>query len=362
MDFERKRITDSRDRRAFIGGSDARTIMGDDEQALLRLWREKRGEGEPEDLSGNLVVQLGAVTEDLNRRRYELNTGLTVGDVQKRVKHPILRWMGATLDGVVEGTGALFESKFMLPWQFSEEGQHNECQARRSLTGHLSFFGALPLGFRNRTPRPPPVSSRNSIPAASIAFLQLGLGIVRYPRASAAARERLLAELTGVVLGEDLDRWAYRCLPTKDSLTTTDARLVEEAFQVKLATLAAAEDSEQAQTGMARIDKSLLTIPVPRRLRDKTHLRFVAKQPCLVCGRQPCDPHHLRFAQYRGLGQKVSDEFTVPLCRAHHRELHRAGKEVDWWARIGIEPTGIAGKLWIETHPLRDLDPHQAAS
>ncbi len=200
MDFERKRITDSRDRRAFIGGSDARTIMGDDEQALLRLWREKRGEGEPEDLSGNLVVQLGAVTEDLNRRRYELNTGLTVGDVQKRVKHPILRWMGATLDGVVEGTGALFESKFMLPWKFSEEGQHNECQARRSLTGHLSFFGALPLGFRNRTPRPPPVSSRNSIQAASIAFLQLGLGIVRYPRASAAARERLLAELTGVVL------------------------------------------------------------------------------------------------------------------------------------------------------------------
>ena len=83
------------------------------------------------------------------------------------------------------------------------------------------------------------------------------------------------------------------------------------------------------------------------------NLRFVAKQPCLVCGRQPCDPHHLRFAQARGLGQKVSDEFTVPLCRAHHRELHRAGKEVDWWARTRIEPTGIARKLWTETHPLQ---------
>ncbi len=80
--------------------------------------------------------------------------------------------------------------------------------------------------------------------------------------------------------------------------------------------------------------------------------RFVAKQPCLVCGRQPCDPHHLRFAQARGLGLKVSDEFTVPLCRAHHRELHRAGKELNWWARIGIEPLTFARQLWLSTHPL----------
>jgi predicted phage-related endonuclease len=109
------------DRRYFIGGSDARIIMGDDESALLRLWREKRGETEPDDLSGNLVVQLGSVTEDLNRRWYEFNTGLMVRDIQKHVKHPTLRWMAATLDGVVEGTGAVFEAKFMLPWAFSEE-------------------------------------------------------------------------------------------------------------------------------------------------------------------------------------------------------------------------------------------------
>src|SRR6266571_5045502 len=110
------------DRRAFIGGSDARTIMGDDEGALLRLWREKRGEIEPEDLSGNLIVQLGRVTEDLNRVWYERNTGQLITDVQRRIRHPVNRWMGATLDGMVGGSGAVFEAKFMLPWSFSEEG------------------------------------------------------------------------------------------------------------------------------------------------------------------------------------------------------------------------------------------------
>ncbi len=109
------------DRRYFIGGSDARVIMGDDEAALLRLWREKRGEVEPEDLSGNLVVQLGNATEELNRRWYQANSGQVVVDIQKRVRHPALRWMAATLDGRLEATGAVFEAKFMLPWSFSEE-------------------------------------------------------------------------------------------------------------------------------------------------------------------------------------------------------------------------------------------------
>jgi predicted phage-related endonuclease len=109
------------DRRSFVGGSDARTIMGDDEGALLRLWREKRGEAEPEDLSGNLIVQLGLVTEALNRNWYERNTGQTVECVQHRLRHPVLWWMGATLDGMVAGSGAVFEAKFMLPWSFSEE-------------------------------------------------------------------------------------------------------------------------------------------------------------------------------------------------------------------------------------------------
>jgi hypothetical protein len=100
------------------------------------------------------------------------------------------------------------------------------------------------------------------------------------------------------------------------------------------------------------IDKSLLTVPEPRRLRDRTHVKAVAKQPCLICGRQPADPHHLRFAQHPALGRKVSDEFTVPLCRGHHREVHRCGDEVGWWRKAGIDPTVTARALWLETHPL----------
>jgi predicted phage-related endonuclease len=112
---------DSRTRRYFLGGSDARVIMGNDEAALFRLWREKRGDVEPEDLSNNLVVQLGVATEDLNRRWYQANTGQVLRDVQRHIRHPVLRWMAATLDGRIEATGAVFEAKFMLPWSFSEE-------------------------------------------------------------------------------------------------------------------------------------------------------------------------------------------------------------------------------------------------
>jgi predicted phage-related endonuclease len=111
----------NKDRRSFIGGSDARTIMGEDESALLRLWREKRGAVEPEDLSGVLTVQLGTVTEDLNRRWYERNSGYAVKGVQNHIRHPVIKWMAATLDGTVEPSGAVFEAKFMLPWTFSEE-------------------------------------------------------------------------------------------------------------------------------------------------------------------------------------------------------------------------------------------------
>jgi predicted phage-related endonuclease len=123
-------------RRNFIGGSDARIIMGTDETALIRLWREKRGEADPPDYSDNLIVQLGVATERLNRRWYEKTTGQVVKDIQSWIRHPVIRRMAATLDGVVEGTGAVFEAKFMLPWSFSEEAaaekhmaqvQHNMC-------------------------------------------------------------------------------------------------------------------------------------------------------------------------------------------------------------------------------------------
>jgi hypothetical protein len=121
LPFEAAGIRQRLSRRIFIGGSDARVIMGCDGAALLRLWREKRGEIEPEDLSGNLIVQLGLATEALNRHWYERNSGESVESVQRRLRHPVLRWMGATVDGLLAGSGTVFEAKFMLPWTFSEE-------------------------------------------------------------------------------------------------------------------------------------------------------------------------------------------------------------------------------------------------
>jgi predicted phage-related endonuclease len=118
------------DRRTFIGGSDARIIMGDDQDKLVRLWREKRGEIAPQDLSQELIVQLGTITEDLNRSWYERNSGHTVEDVQRKVRHPVHKWMGATIDGRVEQTGAVFEAKFMLPWNFSEEAAADKHMAQ----------------------------------------------------------------------------------------------------------------------------------------------------------------------------------------------------------------------------------------
>jgi hypothetical protein len=180
--------------------------------------------------------------------------------------------------------------------------------------------------------------------------------------ASAMLRDQLLAELETMVREDDLDAWTLRMWPKVNSLTAADGDKVRQAFQDRLTHLQSRRvddfspaENDQAEAGdepHSRIDKSVLTLPEPKRLRDKQHLRLVAKQPCLVCGREPCDPHHLRFAQQRGLGQKVSDEFTVPLCRAHHRELHRAGKEAEWWSKTGIDPLGIARGLWLGTRPI----------
>jgi hypothetical protein len=190
--------------------------------------------------------------------------------------------------------------------------------------------------------------------------------------ASAALRTQLLANLDALAALQDLDHWAERGLLAKNTLTTDDARLVEQAFQRKLVEVdkepdapsngvSAAPDlselpatpEETAEASRETIDKSVLAFPEPRRQRNKIHLRFVAKQPCVICGRQPCDAHHLRFAQTRGLGLKVSDEFTVPLCRSHHRELHRAGNEPQWWAARSIDALDAARKFWTETHPIR---------
>ena len=140
------------ERTSFLGGSDARTIMGNDESALLRLWREKRGEEEPEDLSANLIVQLGTVTERLNHRWYEMNTGQAVTDIQRQVFHPVHRWMAATLDGRVEATGAVFEAKFMLPWNFlgRRRGGKAHGPAAAQHVGDRSAYGSAVYYHRGR--------------------------------------------------------------------------------------------------------------------------------------------------------------------------------------------------------------------
>ena len=185
----------------------------------------------------------------------------------------------------------------------------------------------------------------------------------------------MLGELNAIDSEDEAAKWAHRRLSEKNKLNATDAKHIEEAFRAKLLSFAihhaervpgskngeqtASDKAEHNKKGKSAsspaIDKSVLIHPEPRRIRDRDHVRFVAQQTCLVCGRQPCDAHHLRFAQNRALGRKVSDEFTVPLCRGHHREVHRSGDEARWWEKVGIDPTISARALWLKTHPLPSL-------
>ena len=177
---------------------------------------------------------------------------------------------------------------------------------------------------------------------------------------------------------EDAAEWVRQSLPEKNRLRASDATQVEATFEAKLAQITAfraAGATTQAANAVQQpasptsevdlqsdelrgpfrqgaIDKGVLALPEPRRIRDRDHVRLVATRPCLVCGRLPSDPHHLRFAQSRALSCKVSDEFTVPLCRGHHRELHRYGDEAIWWSRLGIDVLQVARALWLESHPL----------
>jgi hypothetical protein len=222
---------------------------------------------------------------------------------------------------------------------------------------------------------------------------------------SGRLRDQMLTELNDIGSGDAAALWAKRRFPDKNKLNAADAKHIETVFRTKLLSFAAhhvdglpdreeaeiyqselkaegrgasghapkedppagSEDQTRAPSELAVetdkpktkaksqskvIDKSILAHPEPRRIRDRDHVRFVAQQPCLICGRQPCDAHHLRFAQSRALSRKVSDEFTVPLCRGHHRELHRHGDEAAWWSRAGIDPLSQAREFWRTSHPL----------
>ena len=201
----------------------------------------------------------------------------------------------------------------------------------------------------------PTSSNRRASRARANKFSSPSAGFELSVALSASLRAELLREIEGLGAAEDAALWAQRRLVAKNQLSAADAQRVEEAFASKLASIHPAEPGDQnltEKTGISEVGKSVLAFPEPRRIRDRDHVRHVIKQACLICGRRPSDPHHLRFAQSRALGRKVSDEFTVPLCRAHHREVHRSGDEGSWWRKTGTDPLAAARALWLETHPL----------
>jgi ERF superfamily len=211
-----------------------------------------------------------------------------------------------------------------------------------------------------------------------------GAGALLGPEQSAQLRERLLTEIGNIASVDLAASWAHAALAAKNGLTATDAKLVEDAFELQLLELSSSETAKSSNDGSSMtqvagpqdiltaessggdrasgIDKSVLAVAAPRRYRNRGHLRFVARQACLVCGRKPSDPHHLRYVQPRALGRKASDEFAVPLCRVHHRALHRAGDERAWWKQAGIDPIKVASKLWKRTRANEGrIDPHRTA-
>jgi hypothetical protein len=186
---------------------------------------------------------------------------------------------------------------------------------------------------------------------------------------SGALRDRLLVEISHLQSHEAATTWAQHALAAKNRLSAYDAKQLEDAFEKKLPEFTSSEAADVLDSGGSAapgtssqatlpieaagnaigIDKSVLTIAAPRRYRNRDHLRFVTQQSCLLCGRKPSDAHHIRFVQPRALGRKASDEFTVPLCRSHHRAVHRAGNEKAWWEQAGIDPVKISRKLWKQT-------------
>ena len=217
-----------------------------------------------------------------------------------------------------------------------------------------------------RPPQQPP-GSGNGRGRGRVGEPQAILG----PAQSADVRDKLLAEIGALTSADLTMTWARQAVAAKNRLNESDAKLVEAAFEQRLSELPSPDMTAQGVHGApmpalkrrpqtdptqeadrdhtAGIDKSVLTISAPRRYRNREHLRYVMQQPCLICGRKPSDPHHLRYMQPRALGRKASDEFAVPLCRVHHREAHRTADERAWWKAADIDPAKTARKLWKQT-------------
>jgi ERF superfamily len=236
----------------------------------------------------------------------------------------------------------------------------------RTGTGSVIERGASPIEPRGELRLPP----RSDGDGRTRAAAKAASAPVLSSDESAALRDRLLGEIAGLQSHESATNWAQGALAAKNRLTAEDAKLLEEAFEKRLSGLLPSESAEvvnvdpsesvsagghevgkidERRADHVGIDKSVLAVAAPRRYRNRDHLRFVMQQPCLLCGRKPSDAHHIRFVQPRALGRKASDEFSVPLCRSHHRAVHRAGDEKAWWKQAGIDPIKVARQLWKDT-------------
>ena len=192
---------------------------------------------------------------------------------------------------------------------------------------------------------------------------------------SASLREGLIGQLPAINSADEAAAWAHRNLPAKNTLTAADAKMVEKQFQARLSTFSDSLNANELSEARAVVSEPgarrktvgrakkqsrpnvVQALGKAVRLRDKDHRKYVLRQPCLVCGRVPSDPHHLTFTQPRALGRRVSDEFTVPVCRVHHRELHHSGDEAAWWRRLNIDPIPVALELWQRTRSDNEPSP-----
>jgi hypothetical protein len=297
-----------------INGWDAQIIMGSDEAALLHLWRQKRGQADPACLSDNLIAQLSMATAELNRRYYRFNTGKHVNVVGENKQHRSFHWMCAMVEGFVGDKEALFQSFFQAssayPAHMAAERCMSVLQHKLLVTGYSRAVASILTGD----------SKWIEISVVADSVYQTAL-IAAEKAFSRSVQTGSRPQLFGVV-------------PRRSSIEA-----------VRILDLSGTAPQVAFDTKKP-IDKGSLAFSEPRRLRDKDHLTFVATRPCTICGRRPSDAHHLRFAQPRALGRKVSDEFTVPLCRLHHREAHQAGNEARWWSNHRVDPLTIAESLW----------------